>query len=148
MAEVFYDSDADPSIITNRTVAIIGFGSQGHAHALNLFDSGVPVLVGLREGSGSRRAAEEAGLRVETPAVAAEEADMVMLLVPDHLLGDLYHEDIAPHLSLGKALFFAHGFNIHFDVVQPPEGVDVVMVAPKGPGHLVRRTYTEGSGVP
>ena len=148
MAEVFYDSDADPSIINDKTVAIIGFGSQGHAHALNLFDSGVPVIVGLREGSGSRQQAEEAGLRVETPAVAAREADVVMLLVPDHLLGDLYRDEIAANLSPGDALLFAHGFNIHFDVVDPPEGVDVVMVAPKGPGHLVRRTYTEGSGVP
>jgi ketol-acid reductoisomerase len=148
MAEVFYDSDADPSIISSRTVAIIGFGSQGHAHALNLFDSGVPVIVGLREGSTSRRAAEEAGLRVETPAVAAREADVVMVLLPDHLTGDLYHDEIAPGLNPGDALFFAHGFNIHFDVIHPPEGVDVVMVAPKGPGHLVRRTYTEGSGVP
>jgi len=148
MAEVFYDSDADPSIINDRKVAIIGFGSQGHAHALNLFDSGVPVIVGLREGSSSRQAAEEAGLRVETPAAAAREADLIMLLVPDHLLGDLYHEEIESNLSPGDALFFAHGFNIHFGVVDPPEGVDVVMVAPKGPGHLVRRTYTEGSGVP
>ena len=148
MAEVFYDSDADPGIIGNRTVAIIGFGSQGHAHALNLFDSGIPVIVGLREGSQSRQAAEEAGLRVESPAVATRESDVVMLLVPDHLTGPLYHEEIAPNLSPGDALFFAHGFNIHFDVIDPPAGIDVVMVAPKGPGHLVRRTYTEGSGVP
>ncbi len=148
MAEVFYDSDADPGIIAGRTVAVIGFGSQGHAHALNLFDSGVPVIVGLREGSTSRRTAEEAGLRVESPSAAAREADVVMLLLPDHLTGDLYHEEIEPNLSPGDALFLAHGFNIHFDVIHPPEGVDVVMVAPKGPGHLVRRTYTEGSGVP
>ncbi|MGI9649546.1 MAG: ketol-acid reductoisomerase [Acidimicrobiia bacterium] len=148
MAEVFYDRDADPGIINDKTVAIIGFGSQGHAHALNLFDSGVPVIVGLREGSGSRQQAEEAGLRVESPAVAASQADVVMLLVPDHLLGDLYRDEIADNLQPGDALLFAHGFNIHFDVVEAPEGVDVVMVAPKGPGHLVRRTYTEGSGVP
>jgi ketol-acid reductoisomerase len=148
MAEVLYDADADPGIIASRKVAIIGFGSQGHAHALNLFDSGVPVIVGLREGSSSRQAAEEAGLRVETPAAAAEQADLVMLLLPDHLTGDLYHEQVAPHLKSGDALFFAHGFNIHYGVIEPPEGVDVAMVAPKGPGHLVRRTYTEGSGVP
>ena len=148
MAEVFYDNDADPSLIGARTVAIIGFGSQGHAHALNLFDSGVSVIVGLREGSPSRQEAEEAGLRVVSPAEAAREADVVMLLVPDHLAGSLYHEEVAPHLSPGSALFLAHGFNIHFGVIEPPEGVDVVMVAPKGPGHLVRRTHTEGSGVP
>jgi len=148
MAEIYYDKDADPGIISGRTVAIIGFGSQGHAHALNLFDSGVPVIVGLREGSDSRRQAEEAGLRVTSPAEAAREADVVMVLVPDHLAGPLYEAEIADNLSPGNALFLAHGFNIHFDVIQPPEGVDVVMVAPKGPGHLVRRTYTEGSGVP
>lgn len=148
MAEVLYDKDADPGIVADRQVAIIGFGSQGHAHALNLFDSGVPVVVGLREGSPSRTQAEEAGLSVETPAVAARSSDIVMLLVPDHLTGPIYHEDIAPNLSPGDALFFAHGFNIHFGVIEAPEDVDVVMVAPKGPGHLVRRTYTEGSGVP
>jgi ketol-acid reductoisomerase len=148
MAKIYYDRDADPTLISGRKVAIIGFGSQGHAHALNLFDSGVPVIVGLREGSSSRQEAEEAGLRVMTPAAAAEYADVVMMLVPDQHMADLYHRDIAPHLEPGDALLFAHGFNIHFGEIEAPEGVDVVMVAPKGPGHLVRRTYTEGSGVP
>ncbi len=148
MAQIYYDRDADPTLISGRKVAIIGYGSQGHAHSLNLFDSGVPVVVGLREGSSSRQEAEEAGLRVMTPAEAAEYADVVMMLVPDQLMADLYHRDIAPHLEPGDALFFAHGFNVHFGEIEAPEGVDVVMVAPKGPGHLVRRTYTEGSGVP
>jgi ketol-acid reductoisomerase len=148
MAHIYYDRDADPALITDRRVAIIGFGSQGHAHALNLFDSGVPVVVGLREGSASRREAEEAGLRVMTPAEAAKQANVIMMLVPDQLMADLYHSDIAPHLEPGDALLFAHGFNVHFGEIDAPEGVDVVMVAPKGPGHLVRRTYTEGSGVP
>jgi len=148
MAQIYYDRDADPTLIARRKVAIIGFGSQGHAHALNLFDSGVPVVVGLREGSSSRQEAEEAGLTVMTPAEAAEYADLVMMLVPDQLMADFYHQEIAPHLVPGDALFFAHGFNVHFGEIEAPEGVDVVMVAPKGPGHLVRRTYTEGSGVP
>ncbi len=148
MAEIYYDDDADPSIISNRTVAIIGFGSQGHAHANNLNDSGVDVIVGLREGSSRRQVAEENGLRVATPAEAAAEASVVMLLVPDQHMADLYEAEIAPHLQEGDALLFAHGFNIHFGAITPPENVDVLMVAPKGPGHLVRRTYTEGSGVP
>ena len=148
MAEIFYENDTEPSLIGNRRVAVIGFGSQGHAHALNLFDSGVPVTVGLREGSSSRQRAEEAGLTVTTPAEAAAGADVIMMLLPDQHMGAVYHAEIAPHLEEGDALFFAHGFNVHFGVIDPPEGVDVVMVAPKGPGHLVRRTYTEGSGVP
>ena len=148
MATIYYDNDADPSSILERKVAIIGFGSQGHAHSLNLFDSGVDVRVGLREGSSSRQEASEAGLRVVTPAEAAVEADVIMLLVPDQHMGAIYRLDIAPGLSSGDALFFAHGFNIHYNAITPPEDIDVVMVAPKGPGHLVRRTYTEGSGVP
>jgi len=148
MATIFYEADTDPGLVSNRKVAIIGFGSQGHAHALNLFDSGVPVVVGLREGSSSRQEVEEAGLTVMTPAEAARESDVVMMLVPDQFIADLYEAEIAPNLSPGDALFFAHGFNIHFDAVEPRDDVDVVMVAPKGPGHLVRRTYTEGSGVP
>jgi ketol-acid reductoisomerase len=148
MGKIYYDQDADPGIISDKTVAVIGFGSQGHAHAQNLFDSGVRVVVGLREGSSSRRQAEEAGLSVMTPAEAARAADVVMMLVPDQHIGDVYEAEIAEALEPGNALFFAHGFNIHFDVITPPDGIDVAMVAPKGPGHLVRRTYTEGSGVP
>ena len=148
MAQIYYDRDADPMLITQRKVAIIGFGSQGHAHALNLFDSGVPVVVGLREASSSRQEASEAGVEVKTPAEAAADADVVMMLVPDQFMADLYAAEIAPQLAEGDALFFAHGFNIHFGQIDAPPGVDVVMVAPKGPGHLVRRTYTEGSGVP
>ena len=148
MAHIYYDKDADPSLIAGREVAVIGFGSQGHAHALNLFDSGVPVVVGLREGSPNRERALEYGLPVMTPADAARAANVIMMLVPDQLMGDLYAEEIAPHLEPGDVLMFAHGFNVHFGVVEPPPYVDVTMVAPKGPGHLVRRTYTEGSGVP
>ena len=148
MATIYYDRDADPRLISAKTVAIIGFGSQGHAHALNLFDSGVPVIVGLREGSSSRTIAMEAGLEVMTPGDAAAAADVVMMLVPDQHMADLYDAEIGPALQPDDALLFAHGFNIHFGAIDPPAGVDVAMVAPKGPGHLVRRTYTEGSGVP
>ena len=148
MGTIYYDDDADSTIISGKTVAVIGFGSQGHAHSLNLFDSGVDVVVGLREDSSSRVQAEEAGLKVITPSEAAAAGDVVMLLVPDQLMGDLYDAEIAGSLEPGNALLFAHGFNIHFDVIHPPAGIDVAMVAPKGPGHLVRRTYTEGSGVP
>ncbi len=148
MGTIYYDDDADSTIISGKTVAVIGFGSQGHAHSLNLFDSGVDVVVGLREDSSSRVQAEEAGLKVMTPSEAAAAGDVVMLLVPDQLMGDLYDAEIAGSLEPGNALLFAHGFNIHFDVIHPPAGIDVAMVAPKGPGHLVRRTYTEGSGVP
>jgi ketol-acid reductoisomerase len=147
-ANVSYEKDADRSLIAGRKVAIIGYGSQGHAHALNLKDSGIDVRVGLREGSSSKQKAESAGLRVVPIDQAAAEADLVMILLPDTEQRDVYERAIAPHLAGGDALFFAHGFNIRFGQITPPEGVDVGMVAPKGPGHLVRRTYTEGGGVP
>ncbi len=148
MATMYYEQDADPSLIQRRKVAILGYGSQGHAHALNLTESGVDVRVGLRPGSSSRSKAEEAGLRVTSPADAAAEADVVMFLVPDTEQKALYDAEVAAHLEPGDCLMFAHGFNIRFGQIVPPEGVDVAMVAPKGPGHLVRRTYTEGGGVP
>ena len=148
MAEVFYEADADPSLILGKTVAVIGFGSQGHAHAMNLAESGVRVVVGLREESNRQRQAKEAELEVMTPSEAARLADVIMILVPDQHMAGLYRGDIAPHLEAGDTLLFAHGFNVHFGHITPPEDVDVAMVAPKGPGHLVRRTYTEGSGVP
>ncbi len=147
-AKVYYDADADPGLIRGRRVAVIGYGSQGHAHALNLADAGVDVRVGLREGSSSRAKAEAAGLKVATVAEAASEADLVMVLLPDTEQRDVYEASIAPHLEPGDALFFAHGFNIRFEQITPPPGVDVGMVAPKGPGHLVRRTYETGGGVP
>jgi ketol-acid reductoisomerase len=148
VAELFYDDDADLSIIQNRVVAIIGFGSQGHAHAMSLRDSGVDVRVGLRPGSKSAAKAEEAGLRVVDPSTAAAEADVIMILAPDHVQAGLYKESIEPNLQDGDALFFAHGFNIRFGYITPPDFVDVCMVAPKGPGHLVRREYVAGRGVP
>ncbi len=148
MANVYYEKDADSSIIAGRKVAVLGYGSQGHAHALNLKESGVDVSVGLREGSSSRAKAEEAGLRVLDVASATAEADLIMMLLPDTEIGPIYNSEVAPNLSAGDALFFAHGFNVRFGYVKAPEGVDVAMVAPKGPGHLVRRTYTEGGGVP
>jgi ketol-acid reductoisomerase len=148
MATIYYDGDADPSVITSRKVAIIGYGSQGHAHALNLRDSGVDVIVGLREGSSSGAKAEAAGLRVLSLADAAAEADVIMLLAPDTAQQGIYQEFVEPHLRPGDALMFAHGFNIRYGLINPPESVDVVMVAPKGPGHLVRRTYEGGGGVP
>ena len=148
MANVYYEGDADPSLIGSRKVAVIGYGSQGHAHALNLQDSGIDVRVGLREGSSSKGKAEAAGLRVTSIDDAASEADLVMILLPDTEQKAVYEASIAPHLSEGDALFFAHGFNIRFGQIRPPKGVDVGMVAPKGPGHLVRRTYEEGGGVP
>ncbi|GIU92879.1 MAG: ketol-acid reductoisomerase (NADP(+)) [Acidimicrobiia bacterium] len=147
-AKIYYDADADPSVIKGRRVAVIGYGSQGHAHACNLRDSGVDVVVGLREGSASRAKAEADGHRVMSVAEAADWGDVVMLLVPDQYMADLYHAEVADRLQRGDVLMFAHGFNIHFGEIVPPEDLDVVMVAPKGPGHLVRRTYTEGSGVP
>jgi len=148
MAKLYYEKDADASLIQGRKVAVLGYGSQGHAHALNLAESGVDVRVGLRDGSPSRRKAEEAGLRVLPTAEAVEEADVVMILLPDTEQKAVYEADIAPHLREGDALLFAHGFNIRFGQIAAPTGVDVAMVAPKGPGHLVRRTYTEGGGVP
>jgi ketol-acid reductoisomerase len=148
VAELFYEADADPSIIANRVVAVLGYGSQGHAHALNLRDSGVDVRVGLAEGSRSRARAEEEGLRVVDPATAAAEADLVMMAVPDPVQKRLYAEAVEPNLQEGDALFFAHGFNIRYGYVTPPNFVDVCMVAPKGPGHLVRREYVAGRGVP
>jgi ketol-acid reductoisomerase len=148
VAELFYEDDADLSIIQNRVVAIMGFGSQGHAHALSLRDSGVDVRVGLVEGSKSRAKAEEAGLRVVDPATAAAEADVIMILVPDPVQAKLYKDAIEPNLQEGDALFFAHGFNIRFGFITPPDFVDVCMVAPKGPGHLVRREYVAGRGWP
>ncbi len=148
MATLYYEKDADAGLIGNRKVAVIGYGSQGHAHALNLAESGVDVRVGLREGSSSRTKASEAGLRVLSVADAAAEADLIMILLPDTEQAKVYEAEIAPHLKAGDALFFAHGFNIRFGLITPPADVDVAMVAPKGPGHLVRRTYTEGGGVP
>ena len=148
MATLYYEKDADPALLAGRRVAIIGYGSQGHAHALNLRDSGVDVRVGLRPGSSSWAKAEEAGLRVVAIDQAAKEADVVMILLPDTEQAAVYEAAIGPNLDDGDALFFAHGFNIHFDQITPPPGVDVGMVAPKGPGHLLRRTFTEGGGVP
>ncbi len=146
--EIFYEADADLGIIQGRTVAVIGYGSQGHAHALSLRDSGVDVRIGLPEGSKSRAKAEEEGLRVTTPAEAAREADLIMILTPDTKQRAIYTEDIEPNLSAGDALFFGHGFNIRYELIKPPADVDVAMVAPKGPGHLVRRQFLDGKGVP
>jgi ketol-acid reductoisomerase len=146
--EIYYDADADLAFVQGRKVAVLGYGSQGHAHALSLRDSGVDVRVGLPEGSKSRAAAEAEGLRVLSPFDACAEADLVMVLAPDTAQRGLYAEAIEPNLSEGDALFFAHGFNIRFGYITPPKGVDVAMVAPKGPGHLVRRQYQEGRGVP
>ncbi len=147
-ANIYYEADADRSLILGKKVAIIGYGSQGHAHALNLKDSGVEVCVGLREGSPSAAKAQAAGLTVKSIRDAAQWADVVMILAPDTEQKRIFDTDIAPGMTPGKALAFAHGFNIRFGRIVPPEGVDVIMIAPKGPGHLVRRTYTEGGGVP
>ena len=148
MATLYHDEDADLSIIQNKKVAVIGYGSQGHAHALSLRDSGVDVRIGLKEGSKSRAKAEAEGLRVLSVADAVKEADVVMFLAPDHVQRGIYKESIEPNLKPGSALFFGHGFNIRFGYVKPPANVDVCMVAPKGPGHLVRREYVAGRGVP
>jgi len=148
MSRRFYEKDGNLDYLNGRTVAIIGYGSQGHAHALNLRDSGVDVVVGLYAGSKSWAKAEAAGLKVATTADTAKAADVVMILVADHIQADLYNESIAPHMTPGKTLMFAHGFNIHFQQIAPPPGVDVSMVAPKAPGHRVRELYTEGVGVP
>jgi ketol-acid reductoisomerase len=147
-ATIYYEKDADPGLITGRKVAVIGYGSQGHAHALNLRDSGVDVRVGLREGSSSKAKAEAAGLRVVSIEEAAKEADLIMILAPDTEQQALFRSSVEPHLKAGDAVAFAHGFNVRFGLIPPPEGVDVIMVAPKGPGHLVRRTYEGGGGVP
>jgi ketol-acid reductoisomerase len=145
---IYYDDDADLSIIQGRKVAVIGYGSQGHAHSLSLRDSGVDVRIGLPEGSKSRAKAEDEGLRVVTPAEAAAEADLIMILAPDTKQRFIYADDIAPNLKPGDAIFFGHGFNIRYDLIKPPADVDVAMVAPKGPGHLVRRQFVDGKGVP
>src|SRR5579883_3289788 len=148
MVNRYYEKDGDLSLLKGKTIAIIGYGSQGHAHAMNLRDSGLDVVVGLHEGSKSREKAMAAGLAVLSAADAAAAADVVMILVPDHIQGDLYHREIEPHLKPGKTLMFAHGFNIHYKQIAAPEGVDVTMIAPKAPGHRVRELYTEGVGVP
>jgi ketol-acid reductoisomerase len=146
--KMIYDADADLGLLDGKTVAIIGYGSQGHAHALNLKESGVTVVVGLRSDSASAAKATADGLEVLSPLEATKKADMVMILVPDEIMGDVYAAEIADGLEPGNMLLFAHGFAVHFKQITPPEGVDVAMVAPKGPGHLVRRQYTEGKGVP
>ncbi|MDP2181292.1 MAG: ketol-acid reductoisomerase [Actinomycetota bacterium] len=148
MATMYYESDCDLSLIKDRKIAVIGYGSQGHAHSLNLHDSGCDVRVGLRADSKSWDKVKEDGLKVMTVREAAAEADIVMILAPDELQAHIYYSEIHESMSAGKVLAFAHGFNIHFDQIDPPEGVDVIMIAPKGPGHMVRRVYTEGSGVP
>ncbi|HEV2528581.1 MAG TPA: ketol-acid reductoisomerase [Thermomicrobiales bacterium] len=147
-ATIYYEQDANPGAIESKTVAIIGFGSQGHAHALNLRDSGVKVIVGLHEGSRSRAKAEAEGLTVMTVAEATKAADTIMLLVPDHLQKKIYESEIAPNLTAGKTLMFAHGFAIHFGAIVPPADIDVSMIAPKSPGHRVRELFEEGIGVP
>src|SRR5579871_164162 len=148
MPRRFYEKDGNIQDLQGKKIAIIGYGSQGHAHALNLRDSGLDVVVGLPKDSKSRSKAEAAGLKVLTPAEAAKAADVMMILVPDHIQADLYASDIAPNLTKGKTLMFAHGFNIHFGFIKPPKDVDVSMIAPKAPGHRVREVFTEGSGVP
>ena len=148
MARIFYQQDCDLSKLNGKTVAIIGYGSQGHAHALNLKESGVDVIVGLYEGSKSWAKAEAQGLKVYTSAEAAKIADIIMILINDEKQAKLYEESIKPHLTAGKTLAFAHGFNIHFGCIQPPKDVNVIMIAPKGPGHTVRSEYQIGKGVP
>ena len=148
MTDLYYDDDADLSVLSGKKVAVIGYGSQGHAHSLSLRDSGVDVVVGLKEGSKSKAKAEEQGLTVKPVAEAAKGADVIMILVPDQHQADVYREEIAPNLEANNVLLFSHGFNIRFGFIQPPENVDVAMVAPKGPGHVVRREYEAGRGVP
>ena len=148
MAHVYYEKDCDLELLKSRKIAVIGYGSQGHAHAQNLHDSGCDVRVGLRAGSKSWEQVKSDGLRVMTPREAAQEADVIMMLVPDETAAHIYYAEIHESMTTGKALAWAHGFNIHFDQVVPPADVDVIMIAPKGPGHMVRRVYTEGSGVP
>ncbi len=150
MATIYYEKDADPSALSGKTVAVIGFGSQGHAHAMNMRDSGVSVVIGHRGGEGSKtyQAATEAGFEVLPVAEAAAKADIVVILVPDTIQKDLFENEVLPNLQPGNAIMFAHGFNIHFNCIQPPDNIDVFMIAPKGPGHLVRDEYVRGAGVP
>jgi len=148
MVKVYYDADADLGVLAGRRIAVVGYGSQGHAQAQNLKDSGLDVVVGLHAGSRSREKAAADGLAVADVAAAASQAQVIQILVPDEIQARLYREEIAPHLTEGKTLMFSHGFNIHFGQIVPPPGVDVIMVAPKGPGHMVRRMYQEGAGVP
>jgi ketol-acid reductoisomerase len=148
MATIYYEKDTDPSLLAGKKVGIIGYGSQGHAHALNLRDSGVEVMVGLTAGSASRAKAQAEGLTVDTPDKVAAACDVIMILVPDQIQGVVYKESIAPHMTKGKTLMFAHGFNIHFKEIVPPADVDVSMIAPKAPGHRVREVYADGGGVP
>ena len=148
MAKIYYEKDCNFELLKGKKIAVIGFGSQGHAHALNLKDSGADVTVGLYEGSKSWKIAEEKGLKVATTAEAVKDADVVMILIPDEKQADIYKKDIAPNLKHGAYLGFGHGFNIHYGQIVPREDINVFMAAPKGPGHMVRRTYTEGSGVP
>ncbi len=147
-AKVYYDKDTNLKILGGKTVAVLGYGSQGHAHALNLKDSGISVIIGLHEGSKSREVAKKDGFEVYTVAEAAKRADIIMFLMPDHLQADLYKDEVAPNMKEGAVLAFAHGFAIHYEQVVPAKGNDVFMIAPKGPGHIVRRMYTEGKGVP
>lgn len=148
MATMYYENDADLSLLQEKTIGIIGYGSQGHAHALNLKDSGLNVMVGLYEGSRSKEKAEAEGLEVGLVADVAEKSDVIMVLIPDHTQSEVYRDSIAPHLLPGKTLMFAHGFNIHYDAIVPPDSIDVSMVAPKAPGHRMREVFTRGSGVP
>ena len=148
MAKMYYENDADMSLLEGRTIGVIGYGSQGHAHALNLKDSGVDVMVGLYEGSGSWPKAEADGLKVGTVAETAEGSEIVMVLIPDHLQGGVYKREIEPHMGPDKTLMFAHGFNIHYETIVPSDSIDVSMVAPKAPGHRMREVFTRGSGVP
>ena len=148
MAKMYYENDADMTLVEDKTIGIIGYGSQGHAHALNLKDSGLNVMVGLYEGSGSIAKAEADGLKVGLVEDTARESDIIMMLIPDHIQAEVYRESILPHLLPGKTLMFAHGFNIHFEAIVPPSSVDVSMVAPKAPGHRMREVFTRGSGVP
>jgi ketol-acid reductoisomerase len=148
MVKIYYDSDADLGVLKDKTIAVIGYGSQGHAQAQNLHDSGLKVVVGLRKESTSWKQAQSDGLDVKAVAQAAEEGDIIQMLVPDEIASSIHYSEIAPNLKSGNALSFSHGFNIHFNQITPPEDIDVFMVAPKSPGHLVRRTYQEGNGVP
>jgi len=146
--EIYYEKDADLELLKDKTIGIVGYGSQGHAHALNLKDSGLNVVVGLYSGSKSWKQAEDAGLRVGTVAEVASESDVIMILLPDQVQREVYHKEIEQGLSAGNMLMFAHGFNVHFNQIQPPPDVDVTMIAPKGPGHMLRTLYTEGIGMP